>query len=295
MKFTKFENLKNETIKLGATPTFIQLDKVLTGHGIPVTALSKEIVIGNSGIYHIDREGLLTKVVIHIVDKNLSSQYSLKIRPYVISGKFDSSELIKGLNKYHLVNCGTIERADREGWRKDRYRISRRTDGKFYYRYIENNEVFKEKDDQKLSVCKNCLKIINEISGNNFSVSGFKLDKFLSSNFEIPQKLDKQGQYEDMCAPNIYKSDWSEISRKYRELVQYKCENTNCPNNDLSDPEFHNFLHTHHVSQEKSNNNYSNLKAYCIYCHAQQPNHSQLLNTPDYNRYVSLRNLQHSL
>jgi len=292
MKFTLFVKLQDEVQKLGATPVSVRLEKLLTGQGIPVTAHSKEIVVGSSGIYHLHPDGSLTKVVIHIVDKNLSSEYSQKIRPYVHSGDFTSLELIKGLNKYHLVNCGTIERADREGWRKDRYRMSRRTNGTFYYRYIENNTVCKIKKNQKLSVCKNCLKIINEISGNNFNVSNFNLEKFLSSDFIIINRLHEQGQYEDMCAPNIYKSDWSEISKKYRELVKYQCENPNCPNRDLSDPKFHKYLHTHHVSQEKSNNNYSNLKAYCIYCHAQQPNHKQLLNTPDYNRYVSLRNFK---
>lgn len=291
MKFTNFKKLQLVVKELGASPVIAKLEKQLTGEGVPVAENSERIVIGEGGIYQIDPSGLLTKVVIHIVDKNIHSKYAIHLRELVVNQQFDSPQLVKDVHKYHLVKCKTIERAENEGWRKDRYRMSRRTDGSFFYRYLDSNSVLAEKEDQKLNVCKNCLSEINSLAVHTYSVSDFDLKLFLSSEFEIITPLVRQGEYADMCVPNLYKSDWSEISRKYRSLKEYQCESLDCPHPDLSETKFHKFLHTHHASLNKTNNDYLNLKAYCIYCHAHQPNHSQLLSSPDYKTYINLRGI----
>lgn len=287
MKITKFNRLKSAIISLGASPTVVVIEKTLLGKGIPVNKNSEHIVIGDNAIYHIEPSGILTKVVIHIVDKNISSRYATNIREKVISKDFENTELINDIHKYHITKCKTIERAEEEGWRKDKYRMSRRKDGTFFYRYIQNNAVYIEKEDQKLNLCKNCLKILNGNLNKNYNISNFNLNSFLNSKIDIPKKLNQSGQYDDLCVPNLYKADWAEISKKYRTLVKFQCENPDCPSPDLSKKDLHRYLHTHHVSMDKSNNNYSNLKAYCIYCHAQQPNHEQLKKTIDYKSYIS--------
>jgi len=291
MKITDFSKLKIIVGELGASPVVTQLEKQLTGLGISVIENPKQIVAGDNGIYFVTHDGLLTRIVIHIVDKDIGSKYAIKIRALVEDNKFESDLLIKDIHKYHLIKCKTIERAENEGWR-NKYHMSRRKDGTFFYRYLDKNSIFKTNEAQKLNVCKNCLNVINEISGNSQTVETFDMNEFLSSDFNIIKKLKNQGNYEDMCAPNLYRPDWSEISKKYRALKDYQCESQNCPQPDLSDPKFHKYLHTHHVSHDKTDNSYLNLKAYCIFCHAHQSNHRQLLNTPDYNSYVVLRNIK---
>jgi len=293
MKFTDFSKLKIIVGELGASPVVAQLEKQLIGLGISVAENPEQIVVGDNGIYFVTPDGLLTRTVIHIVDKDIGSKYAIKIRAFVKDSKFESHLLIKDIHKYHLVKCKTIERAENERWR-NKYHMSRRRNGTFFYRYLEKNSVFKTNEVQKLYVCKNCLNVINEISKNSHTVETFDMNEFLSSDFSTIKKLENQGSYEDMCAPNLYRSDWSEISKKYRALKGYQCESPSCPYPDLSDPKFHKYLHTHHVSHDKTDNSYLNLKAHCIYCHAHQSNHSQLLNTPDYNRYISLRDIKDS-
>ncbi len=293
MKFTDFSKLKIVVGELGASPIAAQLEKQLTGSGIPVSENTEQIVVGNNGIYFVTPDGVLTRTVIHIVDKDIGSRYAERIRAFVEDNEFESHLLIKDIHKYHLVKCKTIERAENEGWRS-KYHISRRKNGTFFYRYLEKNSLFKINETQKLNVCKNCLNVINEISENSYTPETFDMAEFLSSDFSIINRLENQGSYEDMCAPNLYRFDWPEISKKYRALKGYQCEFPNCPHPDLSDQRFHKYLHTHHVSHDKTDNSYLNLKAYCIYCHAHQPNHGQLLNTPDYKRYVKLRGIEGS-
>jgi hypothetical protein len=290
MEFTKFEKLRLAIEEFGASPVVANIDKALMGKGIPVKGNIENIVVGEEGIFYIEGD-VLTKVVIHIVDKNIDSKYAIKIKKFVQNKEFNLPELIKELHKYHLVNCEMIKRADREGWRKEKYHMSRKQNGEFYYRFIENNAVSTVKEHQQLLVCKNCLKVINLLLGKGYTTDDFDLDGFLSSAVQISHGLPKEGSYSDMCAPNVYQADWGEISKKYRELTNYQCQSSNCPMPDLSANNYHRYLHTHHVSQNKSNNNYSNLKALCIYCHATEPNHSQIKKTTDYINYTALRNL----
>ncbi len=290
MELTKFEKLRLIIDKFGASPIIESLQKILLGKGIPVQEKAKNIIVGQNGIFFIEGD-VLTKVVIHIVDKNINSKYAIKIKEHVHKEEFGTPTLIKELHKYHLVKCATIERAENEGWRKEKYHMSRKHDGTFHYRFIENNSVVFTQENQKLLVCKNCLKVINPLLSKNYSTDDFNLDIFLSSDVQISHGLPKQGDYSDMCAPNIYQTDWTEISKKYRSLTDYQCQNPDCPAPDLSSRNYHRYLHTHHVSQNKSNNNYSNLKALCIYCHANQTNHNQIKSTPDYIKYTTLRRL----
>ena len=101
----------------------------------------------------------------------------------------------------------------------------------------------------------------------------------------------KSGKYADVCPPNIYPPDWDKISAKYRASVNYQCEENGCPFPDLSGTQLSRYLHTHHVSLDKTNNEYANLKALCIYCHAKQPGHEQVKGLPDYKAYKALRGL----
>ena len=290
MKFTGFDELRLVIEGLGASPAIANLEIVFQGEGLSVNEHIDRIVIGDEGIYHIDPSGLLTKVIINIVDKNISSRYAADLSELVHNNEFDSEKVLDNIHKYHLIKCKVIERAENQGWR-DKYKMNRRTDGTFFYRFIENNEVYLERENQQLYVCKVCLKEINRLLDSNDVRETFDVGDFFSSSVNVTNGLPTQGHYSHVCAPNVYQSDWSAISKRYRALTNYQCESPTCPSPDLLAPNFHKYLHTHHLSFDKSNSHYSNLKALCVYCHANQPNHAHMKKTPDYLSYIKLRNI----
>jgi len=199
---------------------------------------------------------------------------------------FDDISLIKKLHKYHLVKCSTIETAESGNWR-NKYKMSRRIAGDFYYRFIEGNKVMKVNEHQVLQPCMNCIKEINNFQDANFNFtrSSFNLSIFFDHASYKPRALSKTSLACD-SVPSIYQSDWSEISRCYKHLKKYQCEGERCPSTDLSNNK--QFLHTHHVNMDKSNNGYSNLKALCLYCHANQPNHAHMKSTEEYKEYTRM-------
>jgi hypothetical protein len=284
MKLTKFDKLKLAIEALGASPVVSDLVKKLKGDGVDIDASST--VVTDNGIYYIDKTGLLTKVVIHIVDKPLDGHWANNLYKFVSNGQFESSELIDEIHKFHVLNCMTIKRAESEGW-VDRYKGSKRTDGRFFYRFLKDNRVLSEQLDQELNICKNCLKLVSQHVGGEISVEKFDLDEFFSVH-GVMAPLDIPVVDEMACAPNIYQDDWPDISTAFKKIRNYKCEGEHCPHPNLSESSLKRYLHTHHVSMDKTNNQISNLKALCIYCHANQPNHSQLKASKDYKDYIGI-------
>lgn len=291
MLFTNFAKLKLVVSEFGANPIVAELNKRLTEKGISVDDHADQVVIGENGIYYVDPAGELTKVIIHIIDNNVNSKYARGLKEAVQKGDFESAYVLEKVHKYHLTNCNTIERAEKEGWRKHRYHMSRNQDGHFFYRYIENNSVLIEKPDQLMYACKNCLSELGRVTGKIYKRETFDLEGFLSSSFKDMLGLEKTEKYANDCAPNVYQKDWDKISKTYRSLKGYQCEDPSCPSPDLSEQKYRKFLHVHHVSFDKTNNNYSNLKSLCIYCHSNQPNHVHVRDLPDYKRYIELRRL----
>lgn len=289
MKITDFEKLRLVVDSFGADHVVADLERILTQEGISLNDNLERIVLGDESIYFISDSGALTRVIIHIVDYNLSSRYAVEVKEAVDKGEYESEFVLSKIHKYHIVKCNTIEKADEQGWRKDRYKMSRRTNGEFHYRFISDNNVIEERSGQKLNPCKNCLKAINKELLTNYSIIDFSLNDFLSVS--IKSSLDKTINYADDCVPNIYSKDWKSISNRYRGLKNFQCEGDDCPDRDLSSNNYKKYLHTHHMSMDKSNNNYSNLKSLCVYCHANQPMHERLKSTPDYKNYVKLRSI----
>ena len=71
---------------------------------------------------------------------------------------------------------------------------------------------------------------------------------------------------------NDYPDNWNEISKRYRELKDWKCEKC-----DMDCSENKGSLHCHHIGP-KYDNNFKNLQALCFSCHQQEPGHIYLNN-----------------
>ena len=113
--------------------------------------------------------------------------------------------------------------------------------------------------DEKLSVCKNCMKIAK--SKLSVRITGNELHDFLLAIEEDDNLKCKISNSEG------YASNWQQISRAYRESKKYTCENCSFKMDDQKQSKF---WQTHHIKgNEKLNNKRSNLKCLCIKCHSE--------------------------
>ena len=78
---------------------------------------------------------------------------------------------------------------------------------------------------------------------------------------------------------NQYPSNWPQIARYYKEQVGWKCEE--CGIDLRAGKEF---LEVHHINGLKRDNEEKNLRALCIRCHAEMPQH--LKSSPRYLEYL---------
>lgn len=188
--------------------------------------------------------------------------------------------------RFHLANCDTLQKM-REQQRFNRYVVSTNTDGKFKINIIENNEPRAE--IRKLSVCQNCLKYL---ALGGFSSTWSKQKKLsYVSNFNIEDFFKVYSKYlhvnlpkynSDNSPTNTYTADFSEISNKVKESVNWKCQKCGI---NLYNPDWRKWLHTHHINGIKSDNSLKNLEVVCIRCHANKPKHEHMKNTIDYQDF----------
>lgn len=188
--------------------------------------------------------------------------------------------------RIHLANCATLQDM-REQKRFSRYVVSTNTDGMFRINIVEKNMTRSE--IRGLSVCQNCLKCLG-LGGFSSTWSKQKKMSFVS-NFNIqdffkvyPKSLHVNIPYynSDNSPENIYSVDFPEISRKYRESVNWICKRCGI---SLENPSWRKWLHVHHVNGVKSDNSPSNLEALCIRCHADKPRHEYMKKTKDYQDF----------
>ena len=251
----------------------IDIDKLLITSGIDISP--DQIEYAEDGT--LEYEG--RKVVVYIRDQYVSDSNNL----------VDIEELVDParLCKFHIANCATLEQMKSQN-RFDRYVVATRTDGKFIVNFLVGGRVHDrgEKVERRLYVCKNCLSQLNykEYTSKNYQQKNKIRDSFdLNAFFEIyPSQITNTPTETDVTAPvNEYPSNWGRISLQYREKVEWKCEKCNI---DFREKKA--FLHLHHRNGLKHDNSERNLRALCIGCHAEEPQHQHLKSTPLYTEYM---------
>ena len=215
------------------------------------------------------------KVVVYIRDQYHRDQYAL-----------DAYELIdpEHLCKFHVADCQTLSQMRRQG-RYDRYVVATRRDGNFTVNFLDGGRLIKEGVECRLYVCKNCL---NKLDYKNYrnkrTQQGEIRESFdLREFFErYDSKITKEPRHTETSAPvNEYSSDWPQISHCYKEKVGWKCEKCGT---DLGEGK--EFLHAHHINAQKNDNREQNLRALCIHCHAEMPQHQHLKSDSKYRAYL---------
>ena len=244
------------------------LDKILVKTGIEIPLIEIEIDFDGTHKY----KG--RKVAVYIRD-----QY----------GSSDSKP--DQLNKLHIADCSTLQAMRRQG-RYERYVVTTRTDGLFIVNFLGSfsSGLQEEGVECRLFVCINCLK---RLSYKNYNRSRRSEQIEIKESFNLEEFFERYGnqitspptQTDITAQVNIYPPDLVRISRRYKEQIGWHCEQCQVY---FGDEDMQKFLHLHHVDGLKHNNRNENLRALCIGCHAEQPQHQHLKNTADYREYLRI-------
>jgi hypothetical protein len=248
--------------------------------------LSNDIITTDDGLFYKGR-----RVLLHIAQQT----YKRKTK----------STPPEDLHKYHLHYCQSLKEQKAKG-NLEKYRVSLSEDGKFHYVFSkENGGVVR---NQKLNVCKTCLKdfykkddyekigVTYNKKKNSLDVSGFKLKDFFDNqpktvlDGDSPKFLfdglnisGMDMDYNEVSAE--YRDDWREISIARKKAKNYTCEE--CGWSPKSSKE-KKYIHTHHMDKDKSNNLSSNLKVLCIDCHFNY--HPTLKGNAEHEKFLEIKN-----
>jgi hypothetical protein len=195
------------------------------------------------------------------------------------------------LPKFHVAHCPTLKNMNEIG-RSHRYLISARVDGTFRLNVFRGNKI--KTENAFLNVCQNCLGTL-EFNGfkNNLTrpERTLHVNAFTPANFfeQYPRLLDGTGYGGGDVAPiNAYPADFPKISTQVRTAAGWRCQEVPCKY-DCSLPSLRQYLHVHHLNGNRADSSRKNLKAVCVECHAKQPMHSHVKNTPQYQAFRRIR------
>ena len=177
--------------------------------------------------------------------------------------------------RFHFADCAKL-RQMRENLRFGRYVVASRDDGLFRLHYISSGR----RTDKRLDVCQFCLDRLNykgfhrgmRLNIRMAAVQHFSIPEFFTT---YPKTLHhSMPAYTDQTAPtNDYSTDFSLISRAYRQKRNWTCETCGI---QLSRDMMQRYLHVHHINGLKNDNRDENLKAVCIHCHGEEPSHGHV-------------------
>ena len=247
--------------------------KLLKTTGKYIDTINDIFVNSNNELFELLPDGTLVRVNLYIATKAIENREQLKY--------LDS----KNLYKYHIYQCTTISQMFNSG-RKHRYKINNRDDGTFFYTFTNfRGEILETRENQKLNICKNCLKKFLQINfASDYDVANFKLKKFYqqeSSFFDFDTSTMEKGEY---ARANVYTRNWTKISNQIKTKHDYTCQECGFkPHNSYQKK----FIHTHHQNGDKQNNSEDNLKVLCIKCHAEVDiYHAQIKSSLEYREFL---------
>ena len=155
--------------------------------------------------------------------------------------------------RFHILECITIEAERKSGDFTNRY-------------YFSNNKTVDVTDrtslkiysNLKLNICKNCSSLSKQRKLGVIKTT----EEFFSEIAKVEEaiiKTDKDGY-------PIHPISWRIVSRKYREHINYQCENRKCKIQlEGIDKRY---IHVHHKNGIKIDCDFKNLEGLCILCHS---------------------------
>lgn len=248
-------------IGLGDETIYRELENI----GIDLESLD-DLIVGKDGLYTILPNGTVSKVVVYISFRDNKQIHDI------------------GYPKFHIFSCTTLEQMKREG-RYHKYKISRRTDGKFIMWSGSRRSATKK--PVELDLCKNCERMLNrpQYRGrfNNPKKSKSFIRDFLNSSVHSDIRSNTL-EYDYDTIPNFYPADWELIAKKRKEQHGYTCEICGWKAKAIDEQKF---IHAHHLNWKKYDNSSANLKILCMRCHADEPGHDHMKKLPGYRTFLN--------
>ena len=278
LKFTNFNSFLNAVQSI-TKEDLKRAKQLLQTTGKNIDTLDDIFVNNNNELFELLPDGSLVRVNLYIATKEVD-KYSYDLDNIDISS----------LYKYHIYKCTTISNMFNSG-RKHRYKINNRDDGTFHYTFTDSNGlVLKTDENQKLNICKNCLKKFLQIQfASDNDVNRFKLENFHKQNHSFFENIDvsnmEKGEY---AKANVYSKLWDQISKQIKTHRNYCCEKCGyIPKTDYEKR----FIHTHHKNGDKQNNGEDNLQVLCIKCHSEVDSfHTRIKGSSSYKEFILLNN-----
>jgi len=296
MKINKFESLLSAVKKFGVVLNektdikFAPKDIFKKQNYIQIENLEEVLPPDNGNeIILVTEDGKIFRTILYIPYDKKSSFYS---------------KYIDELNRFHIYRCGTINTQKL----KNRWHQSISKTAQFIYNFSD-----KSVQDQELQLCNNCLNIFKKenkqltLFSNSQQLEDFNLEIFLSSepflDIYEKNKIDIEQEYffifgdgkfdlsfvefDYQSLPkeiqnkfekrNRYVKEWHKISREYRKLKNWSCEECGWkPKTEYGKR----FVHSHHINKNTEDNQERNLKSLCIECHSKQPKHKHMNGLP---------------
>ncbi len=174
--------------------------------------------------------------------------------------------------KFHIAQCDTLDEMHRKK-RSSRYVVTNRKDGKFVVNVVGKSAVLTRSEERSMKVCKNCISTL----GLGTTPDKFSIEEFFR---KYASKIKRVPVHNERTAPlNVYPDDWRNVSNQLKMENDWQCEECGGSFKDQRE-----FLHTHHIDGDKSNNSPRNLRVLCAVCHGNLPGHEHMKGTPDYKR-----------
>ena len=234
--------------RMGAPLSEWQLPNMKVGRGITITIDVLNDVTNKDGFLVYKEQ----KIVIYIKDTRLERE--------------TLENDMKASKRYHFSECDTIKQMRKIG-RFERYVYTTRSDGNFS---VIATDLERKEDEEiivKLLACKNCLKQgIGLKYGNDEDWSKIT-PKIIYEKFTPIFKPRPRFPHSSYPSGN-YNKNWSEISKRKRESVNFKCEYCHI---NLIDHK--NLLQVHHKNGVRNDDRQKNLVALCKECHRRQHHH----------------------
>lgn len=201
----------------------------------------------------------------------LQNPVFIYIRDHTVGTFFDTNDR----HKIHFSVCPTLRMMRNHG-RFERYRRTTRIDDLYLVDIYAQSGRAVEKE-LPLHPCKHCLRVVNY---PRFSTAnGWEGRQRIVEEFRARDALDFlrekfkafDSQTTDLKTADLssdYSSDWPVISRRYRELRRFTCEQCDVQLNDTP-----RLLDMHHIDGDKRNDRDDNLRCLCKLCHARMHPH----------------------